>query len=230
MKPTYPTMMAFFLAAVAVTLIGAWPAGAASDIEKPEELVAASLVSFNNMSADPNMTWFRNNIGSAKAILIYPRVIRAGFIFGGSGGSGALLQKDDKSGVWSYPAFFTMGSGSFGLQAGVDFAEVVMLVMTQKGMDSMLSTSFKLGADASVAAGPVGAGVKAQLADILVFSRSKGVFGGVAVEGAVIKPRDQWNSAYYGKPVRTVDITIRRSVGNPGADDLRLAVAKQAGK
>ena len=222
--------MVIFVAFLAITYFGASAGAASKDIEKPEELVKAALVTFNNFSADPDMGWFRKNIGRAKAIIIYPRIIRAGFIFGGSGGSGVLLHRDEKTGNWSYPAFYTMGSGSFGFQAGVDFSEVVLMVMTQKGMDSLLSTNFKLGADVSVAAGPVGAGAKAQTADVLSFSRAKGAFGGISVEGAVIKPRDKWNSAYYGKPVRTVDIAVKRSVKNPGADELRSAVSKTAGK
>jgi lipid-binding SYLF domain-containing protein len=216
----------FLVFAAFVNLAGA----ASKDIEKPEELVEKALVTFNNFSADPNMTWFRDNIGKAKAIIIYPRIIRAGFLLGGSGGSGVLLHLDGKTGQWSYPAFYTMGSGSFGFQAGVDFSEVVLLVMTQKGMDSLLSTEFKLGADVSIAAGPVGAGAKSQTVDVLSYSRAKGVFGGISFEGAVIKPRDKWNSAYYGKPVRTIDIAVKRNVSNPDADALRSAVSKTAGK
>ena len=226
----YPNrlMTVFFISFLAIIIAGVSPADAKKDIEKPEELVKEALVTFNNFTADPDMSWFRSNIGKAKAIVIYPRIIRAGFIFGGSGGSGVLLHRDEKTGAWSYPAFYTMGSGSFGFQIGVDFSEVVLMVMTQKGMDSLLSTEFKLGADVSIAAGPVGTGAKSQTVDVLAYSRAKGVYGGISFEGAVIKPRDKWNSAYYGKPVRTVDIAIKKSVSNPGADPLRSAVTKTA--
>ena len=132
------------------------------------------------------MTWFRNNISRAKAIIIFPRVIRAGFIFGGSGRSGTMLHHDEKTGEWSYPAFFTIGSGSFGFWAGVNAAEVVLMVMTQRGVDSLLSARFRLGANASIAAGPVGAGASAATADVLSFSRSRGLSGGLSVEGSVI--------------------------------------------
>jgi lipid-binding SYLF domain-containing protein len=118
-----------------------------------------------------------------------------------------------------------MGSISLGLQAGAEVSEIILLVMTEKGMDALLSTSFKLGADASVAAGPVGAGAKAQTTDILAFARSSGLFGGISIEGAVITSRDAWNRQYYGRNVRAVDIIIRRNVSNPGADALRNLVA-----
>ncbi|WP_208022653.1 lipid-binding SYLF domain-containing protein [Desulfonema ishimotonii] len=202
----------------------------AQNDEKTETLVLAAQKTFNNFRADPDMGWFRNNVKTAKGVFIVPSLLKAGFIFGGSGGNGVLLAHDENTGQWSYPAFFTMGAGSFGFQAGVEKAEVILMVLTQKGMDSMLSTSFKLGADVTVAAGPVGAGAKFQMVDILAFSRSKGIYGGISLEGAVITPRDARNEAYYGKPCRSVDILIRHSVTNPQADPLRAVVAHTTGK
>ncbi|MFZ1953923.1 MAG: lipid-binding SYLF domain-containing protein [Desulfobacterales bacterium] len=218
----------FIILLTALALSGCATTKPSNDYGRPGELVDAALVTFNNFSADPNMTWFRNNIDRARAVIIFPRVVRAGFVFGGSGGSGTMLLRDQSTGEWTYPAFFSMGKGSFGFQAGVDVAEVVLMVMTQRGVDRFLSPSFQLGADASIAAGPVGAGASAALADILAFSRARGVFGGLSVEGGVINPRNEWNSAYYGRNVRTVDILIKRNVSNPQADGLRAAVARKA--
>jgi len=104
------------------------------------------------------------------------------------------------------------------------------MIMTDKGMDAMLSTSAKLGGDMSVAAGPVGVGASVATTDVLAFSRTKGIFAGVSVEGSVIKTRDGWNETYYGKPVRSVDIVIRRNVKNPHADKLIEAVTKATRK
>lgn len=202
---------------------------AEEEIARPEQLVTLSQATLEHFIADPNMTWFRNNVSSAKAIFIVPELLKAGFWFGGSGGSGALLARDSKTGNWSYPAFYTMGNVTFGLQIGAELSEVVLMVMTEKGLDSMLSTSVNLGADASVAAGPVGAGAKVATADILAFSRSKGIFAGLTVEGAAIAVRDKWNHAYYGKAVTPVDILVRRSVSNEQADALRSLVGKAAG-
>jgi lipid-binding SYLF domain-containing protein len=186
-----------------------------------QALVLKGTAVITSFLADSNMTWFHNNAHRARAIFIVPQMIRGGFIIGGSGGSGVLLHRDMKTGTWSYPAFYTMGSVSIGLQIGADASEIVMMIMTEKGLNAMLSTDFKLGADVSVAAGPVGASAKAQTADVLAFGRSKGAFGGVSIEGAVISPRDKWNNDYYGSPVGPVDILIRGSVSNPQADQLR---------
>ena len=197
--------------------------------DKPQDIVDGAVTTLNNFVSDPNMTWFQKHIKDAQGVFIVPSLVKAGFILGGSGGSGVLLARvADTPNKWSYPAFYTMGSGTFGLQAGVEKAEVVLLVMTEKGMSAMLGNKFQLGADASVAAGPVGAGAQAATADILQFSRSKGLFGGLTVEGAVIAPRDKWNQAYYGKEVLPVDILQKHSVQIAGADPLRKAVANAA--
>jgi len=161
-------------------------------------------------------------------VFIVPQLLKAGFIFGGSGGSGVMLSRDKSSGKWSNPAFYTMGSVTFGLQIGGQAAEVVLLILTQKGMDAMLSTKFQLGGDVSVAAGPVGAGAQAATTDIIQFSRTKGVFGGLTLEGAVIAIRDKWNHAYYGKETSPLDILVKRTVRNKNAAALVQTVTKTA--
>jgi lipid-binding SYLF domain-containing protein len=201
----------------------------AQDKAKTEKLVQEAQRVFENFKADPDMGWFRSNVKNAKGVFIVPSLVKAGFVWGGSGGSGVFLGHDEKTDKWSYPAFYTMGSGSFGFQAGVEKAEIILMVMTQRGVESMVSSSFKLGGDVSVAAGPVGAGAKVQTADIIAFSRTKGLFGGIALEGAVIKIRGKWNSAYYGKSVSPADIIIRSDVANPQADGLRELVSKTTG-
>lgn len=197
---------------------------AQEDFSKPDELVLQSEATFKSFMADPKLEWMKSNVGSAKGIFIVPRMIRGGFFIGGSGGSGALFAKHRETGEWSYPAFYTMGSVSFGLQIGGDASEIILLVMTDKGMDAMLSREFKLGGDVSLAAGPVGEGHKAQTADVLAYARSKGAFMGVTVEGSVISPRDKWNNTYYGKEVDLVNILINQTVKNPQADNLRAAL------
>jgi lipid-binding SYLF domain-containing protein len=147
-------------------------------------------------------------------------------VFGASGGSGVLLARDEATAGWSYPAFYTMGSVTFGLQIGGEVSQLVLMVMTQKGLDALLSRSFKIGGDISVAAGPVGKGAKAQTADIVAFSRTKGLYGGLNVEGAVVEVRDSLNKAYYGRKVRPVEILVSGGPSNPGAEALRAAVAE----
>jgi len=194
-----------------------------------QDLVSDAHRTVVRFGADPEMDWFRDNVKEAKGVLIVPRLMRGGFIFGGAGGSGVLLARDPQSGMWSYPAFYTMGSVSVGAQIGGEAAEVVFMIMSQRGLDSMLATSVKLGADVEIAAGPVGAGTKAATADILAFSRAKGFFGGATVDGAVIAAREGWNEEYYGHPVTTRDILLHRGVKNAQADALREAMAKVAG-
>jgi lipid-binding SYLF domain-containing protein len=193
--------------------------------DDPAALVSDADATLNNFLRDPEMTWFRDNLPSARGVLIVPTFVRAGFIFGGAGGNGTLMVHDNAR-DWSYPAFYTVASGSVGFQAGAEVAEVILMIRSQRGVDAMLSNSFKLGADASVAAGPVGAGAQVQTSDILAFSRSKGLYGGVNLDGSVIAPRDAWNSTYYGRQVRPVDILVSRNVSNPQADGLRSRLSR----
>ena len=164
--------------------------------------------------------------GSWKIILI-PSLLKAGFVIGESGGSGVLIVKNHKTGQWSQPAFYTLGSGTFGLQIGAEAAEVIMMVRTQKAVDALFTSSFKLGGDTSIAVGPVGAGAKSNIvADILSFSRTTGAYAGVSLEGSVVKTKDKWNEAYYGKVVSPVDIIVKGSVSNSGSKALRTSVAQ----
>jgi lipid-binding SYLF domain-containing protein len=192
-------------------------------------IVDSAITTFANFRNDPNMTWFRDNVDQARGIMIVPRLLKAGFIFGGSGGTGAFIARDRETDLWSDPAFYTMGSVTWGLQIGGQVAEVVLLIMTQSGIDAMLSNKFQLGGDASIAAGPVGAGAQAATVDILQFSRAKGVFGGLTLEGAIIGIRDDLNNAYYGQPVTPVDILVQRNVSNEAAGPLIDTVSEGAG-
>ena len=160
-------------------------------------------------------------------MLIYPQVLKAGFILGGSGGSGVLMVRDEKTGKWFGPAFYTMGSASLGLQAGASSAEVLMVINSQKALDSLLTNKVKLGGDASVALGPKGQGTGASItADFVVYAKAKGAFAGLAVDGSVLDVREKLNSAYYGKAVSPSDILVKRDVSNPASASLQDALAK----
>jgi lipid-binding SYLF domain-containing protein len=202
----------------------------AQEYSKQQAMVETAKLTFQKFVSDPNVGWGPNQAKNVKGIMIVPHLLRGAFIFGGAGGSGVFLARDDKTGNWSDPAFYTMGSASFGLQIGGDASEMILLVMTRKGMETYLTTSFKLGGDVSVAAGPVGAGAKGQTslqtADILSYSLAKGVFAGLSVEGAVVKTSNKSNEAYYGKGIRPADILITRAAKNEGAADLVKAVTK----
>jgi lipid-binding SYLF domain-containing protein len=193
---------------------------------EPAELVNRAASVYKGFMVDPNMEWFQQNVGRARGIFIVPQMLRGGFIIGGSGGRGILVAQDTLSDKWSSPAFYSMGSVSIGFQAGADAAEIILLIMTERGLNALLSTDYKLGADISVAAGPVGALAKAQTADILAFGRSQGIFGGVSIEGAAITPLYDWNRQYYGKPVQLFDILINQTLSNKQADPLLQLLPK----
>ena len=221
-----------FTIILSATLLLVNVGASARDKADAEKLVTKSLSTLTDFSNDPDMKWFQNNIKKAKGILIIPNLVKAGFIFGGSGGSGVLLRNNAASkelGVsnieWSYPAFYSMGSVTWGLQIGVEAAEVVMLVMNDRGMDALLTSKLQLGTGASITAGPVGSGAQVATADILQFSRSKGLFGGLTLEGAVVNPRNEQSSDYYGKPVTPMDILVKGQARNAQAYDLRAKLA-----
>jgi lipid-binding SYLF domain-containing protein len=190
-------------------------------------LVDHATTTLSNFMRDPEMKWLQQNIGRAKAVLISPEIVKAGFIIGGSGGRGVLVAKN--SGKWVGPAFYTLATASVGFQAGVAASEMVTLVMTDKGMNSLLSSSFKFGGDASVAAGPVGAGAKSDVtADLIAFSRSKGVYGGLNLDGTVVSSNTDWDKAYYGKAVLPPDILIKNAASNKGAGKLLAEITRVA--
>ncbi len=191
---------------------------------EPQKLVSDARVTLSNFLRDPDQTWIQQNLSRARAVLIVPQVVRAGFIFGGSGGRGVLVAKDGRA--WVGPAFYDLITASVGFQAGVDVSEVVVVVMSEKGLNSLLSPSFKLGVDASIAAGPVGAAAGTTVtADLVAFARSKGIYGGLNLDGTVVNTNDAWNGAYYGRSVAPTDILVRKTVTNPNASPLLSEVA-----
>jgi SH3 domain-containing YSC84-like protein 1 len=215
--------LALVLACFAVLI---QPACAADPVEQ-QGTVDKSLVTFRNFMANPEMAWFRDNLKDAKALLIVPSLLKAGFIWGGSGGSGVLVARDAKTGNWSQPAFYTVGSVTFGLQIGGEVAEVIMMIRTQKALDALYTTEFKLGGDASISAGPVGVGAKANVTtDVVSFAKSKGLFAGLNFEGSVLKVDANANKDYYSKAVSPLDIIVKNAASNSGAALLRDELKK----
>jgi lipid-binding SYLF domain-containing protein len=204
----------------------ATPSGLALAQGDQQKLVDQADVTLRNFMRDPQMTWLHDNIGKAKAVLIAPEVVKAGFIFGGSGGRAVLIARN--GGKWVGPAFYTLATASVGFQAGVAVSEVVTLVMTDRGMRSLLATSVKLGGDVGIAAGPVGAGASGEvISDLVSFSRSKGVYGGVNLDGTAVTVSDEWNRAYYGKSVQPSDILVSATAHNKGAAKLLNDAARR---
>jgi lipid-binding SYLF domain-containing protein len=222
----YQILMSLFAGALAM-LAFVHPASAASDQEQLVSKAEATLKTFQN---DPQMTWIRTHLKDAKAVMIAPEVRRAGFVLGGSGGRAVLVARDP-AGKWSGPAFYTLATASIGFQAGVDKSEVVMLVMTEKGLTNLLNTQMKLGGDASIAAGPVGKGAQKDFTtDIVSFSRAKGLYGGVNLDGTLVKVNQEWNDKYFGQAASPVDILVRHSVHTSKGDRLVQQVSQAAHK
>jgi lipid-binding SYLF domain-containing protein len=172
------------------------------------------------VSQDP-----KDMLRRAKAVMVCPRIFKAGFFFGGEGGNCVLLARAG-NGTWSYPAFYTIGSASFGFQFGIEDNQLLMLIMTEHGLNAVLDSQVKLGANAGVAVATIGAGVQGSTtaavgADIVAFAASRGLFGGVALEGSVMSTQSDWNQLYYGQPFGARQLVMQMQGGNPGADPLR---------
>lgn len=143
-------------------------------------------------------------IGSAKCIAIVPSMLKGGFVVGGAYGKGVASCRTEKG--WSAPAFFTVEGGSFGLQIGGQAVDLVMIIMNDEGMKNLLASKFKLGADASVAAGPVGRHAEGMTdwkmrAQVLTYSRARGVFAGLTLNGAAVRQHKDDTRAFYGRMV-----------------------------
>ena len=217
--------------AFTITLgLGGLQAAWASDAAEAEALVTKARLVLENFQRDPEMASLRRLANRAWGVFIMPQLLQGGVIVGGSGGSGVLLARQGVDQPWRGPAFYTVGGISFGLQIGAELSEVVMLAMTNRGMTTMLSSSVKLGAGASIALGPMGTGAEAATvglsADLLVFSRSKGLYGGISLQGAVMSRRDTLNHAFYGKAVSTTDILIQGTARSDKATGLLMAVSQ----
>jgi lipid-binding SYLF domain-containing protein len=169
----------------------------------------------------------------AKCIAVVPHMVKGGFVFGGKGGKGVATCRTANG--WSAPAFITISGGSWGLQIGVQAVDLVMIIQNEKGMQKLLESNFQLGADASAAAGPVGrhasAGTDWKMdTEILTYSRAKGAFAGLTLEGASIRQDNDSRHAIYGRKVTTRALLLGKvpapSVAQPFLAEVRGAKAQ----
>jgi lipid-binding SYLF domain-containing protein len=166
----------------------------------------------------------------AKGVMICPRVFKAGFFFGGEGGSCVMLARSG-NGTWSYPTFYDIGSGSFGFQFGVQDSQLMLMIMTNRGLNAVMDSQVRLGANVSVAVASIGAGAQASTtaavgADIIAFAEARGLFGGVSLEGSVMSARVDENQSYYGQAFAARQIVQQMQGVNPGADPLREVLTR----
>jgi len=196
-----------------------------------QQTVNSALTTIERMKNNNNFKeGFQPQLDKARAVLIVPALYKGGFIFGGQYGNGVLLVRTSDGG-FSYPAFYTMEGGSFGLQIGLESTAVLFLIMNDKGLEAVLDNQFRFGADTGVTVLIVGAGMGASTtsnlgADIYAFSLTGvGLYGGLSLEGTVLSARESWNAAYYGQNVASRAIVLDNSVSNPKADALRDILA-----
>jgi len=209
-----PTCLA--LALMTATLL---PGAVATD-----RLVDAADMMTDIMSA-PDKGIPQDLLEKAQCIVVVPGVKKGAFILGAKYGKGFMLCRKESGVGWSAPAAIRVEGGSFGFQIGVSDTDVVMLVMNKTGVQKLLQSKFTLGADASVAGGPVGrdssAETDAQLhAEMLTWSRSRGAFAGLSLQGATLRPDDDWNKEMYGKVMANRDIVMGEVAPPPAASKL----------
>jgi lipid-binding SYLF domain-containing protein len=211
-----------------LSVVGSGPALSA-DATAQQQIVDKAQLTLEAFASDGQLKdVFKQLSKEARALFIIPQFMRGAFIFGGAGGSGVLIARDERTGKWGDPVFYNIGSASFGAQIGADVSEMVLVVRTRKGLEEFYTNDFKLGANAGMATGPVGGGMAAQgiTADIISYARQKGAFAGMAVDGAFVSVSNDSNQAYYGKSVRPTDIIVKKDIGNPKSLQLRAAADK----
>jgi SH3 domain-containing YSC84-like protein 1 len=209
-------MVAVFCLALAVGTVG--QAQAKKDLRDEVSQSEKAARVLHEIMETPDKGIPQDLLESAECVAVFPSVIKAGFVFGGRGGRGVASCRTSSG--WSAPAYFNLGGGSFGLQIGASSTDFVMLFMNKDGLNSLLSDQFTLGGDASVAAGPVGrqAGASTDLkltAQILSYSRSKGLFAGLELKGVVIKPDKDDMRDVYGAGITAKDILKENRVKAP---------------
>jgi SH3 domain-containing YSC84-like protein 1 len=217
MKKPFSYSMSILLVAVAVFSAPAW----AADHEKDEDrLTNSGTVLKEILDVPDNIP--QDLLDKADCVVVFPSVLKAAFIVGGSYGRGAMSCRRgrDFRGSWGAPTMMALEGGSFGFQIGGEATDFVLLVMNERGASGILTSKVKLGADASVAAGPVGRTASAETdatlrADILSYSRARGAFVGVALEGSTIRPDNGANKQIYGREVPAKQIVLSGHVAAP---------------
>jgi len=197
-------MTKFAKLAACLALAAGLMAGTSAQAADPERLLDDATATAGHMSTDPAFEPARDSFHHAKAVLIIPALVKGGFIFGAEGGDGVLIARDSKGWLgWGSPAFYGLGSASFGLQAGLEKAEIVMLIMSDRALTGITQGDVKLGAGAGLTVVTVGAGAEAATpanlaGDVIVWTSAKGLYGGLTFNGSVLKPMRDWNDQYYG--------------------------------
>lgn len=213
-----------FVVLVTVALLAPPSVYAASD---QQDSVDHAIGTLQDLRHDKEFGTALGLMKRARAVAIAPRLFKAGFFVGGEGGTALLMARGAQG--WSDPAFYIMGSASFGLQIGAQQSELILFVMSERALQAFMRNSFKIGAEAGIAVATLGTSAEAATttnlhADIIAWASSSGAYAGITLNGTVIEPRDSYNQAYYGRVVKPRDIVLRRAVHNAAADGLVRAL------
>ncbi len=211
----------FFRVLLIAVLSLAFVAPALAGDIKPRTVITDAELVLEEMMAEEDGAIPYDLLKKCAGVIIFPSVVKGGFIIGGSFGRGVVLAKDEK-GRWSPPGFVDFGGGSFGFQIGVQSIDLILLVMTKHGLKALLDNNVKLGGDIGVAIGPVGrrasAGTDVELTSVVYsYSRTQGLFAGFSLEGSGIMPNDKYAKEFYAEKWSIEDIIFKRKVTPPPA-------------
>lgn len=212
---------------LAIGLLAALPAAAQ---QEEQALVDRATLAVQELMSSGDAGDAVGFLQRSRAVMVCPRVFRAGFFLGGEGGSCVLIGRDG-AGSWSSPAFYSLGSGSIGLQFGVQDAMVAMMIMTDRGLQAVMDSQFKVGADAALSLATIGAGIQGSTtaaagADIVAIAKSRGLFAGISLSGSVLSYRTDSARTYYGREYSARQIVLAMEAHNPGSDPLRAMLLR----
>ncbi len=224
----------FCVAALAILMVlPAFPEDQGKDKKEVDRLNEAAVVLKEILGMPEGIP--KDLLNKAVCVVVYPSVKKAAFIVGGSYGRGVITCRGGKEfgGPWSAPAMFALEGGSFGFQIGAQATDFVLLIMNESGANSVMSSKVKLGADASAVAGPVGRNASAETdvvlkAEILSYSRAKGLFAGISLAGSTLRADDGANKAIYGRELKAREIVREGKVSSPPAARRLLAILTKA--
>ena len=191
--------------------------GAWADGSKQRKILRTSQLVLEEIQKSPDQQIPMNLISKAKAIIVFPTMLKAGFFVGARYGKGIASVRAEETGEWGPPAFLFTTGGSFGFQFGAQAIDLILLVMSQRGLEGLLNEQFTLGGDIAISTGPVGRHAEASAdvfmqGEIYSYSRSKGLFGGVSLKGTIITSDSDANLTYYGHPYTSKEILLTKQV------------------
>ena len=216
------TRRAVAIALAVLVVLGASAGAGAQSQSREATIVTDAQTVFDEIMAAPDKQIPQAILEKAEAIAVFPNLLRAAFVFGGQRGRGIISVRNPANGTWSAPAFLTITGGSWGAQIGGQSIDLVLVVVNERGVDNLLTNQFKIGGEASAAAGPIGRSAEASTdvlmrAQILSYSRSRGLFIGLAVNGSSVRADVDANERMYGARLDSRAIAIERRGGSPAA-------------